>query len=148
MEDLRLHQINDVKLVGRVTRDPDIKYTARGDAFLKLTLAINRNFKDKEGTWQEETTFVPLALWREAAQRCYENTHKGSPIYIEGRLRSHRWETEEKVQKTVLEVDVRRIQFLSRKKNNPLENGQKEPSAYDSILLEPIKEGVEEAQVL
>ncbi len=148
MEDLRLHHINDVKLVGRVTRDPDIKFTARGDAFLKLTLAINRNYKDKEGNWQEDTTFVPLALWREAAQRCFENAHKGSPIYIEGSLRSHHWETEEKENRTVLEVDVRKIQFLSRRKNIQGESVQNKLNSYESMVLEPVKEGVKEAQVL
>ena len=58
-------------------------------------MAVNRRFKDGMGEWREEATFVPVTVWREAAERCRERLKKGSPVYVEGRLRSTSWETKD-----------------------------------------------------
>src|SRR5207237_10470000 len=76
---LRLLQLNDVRLVGRLTRDPEVRYTAKGQAVARLDIAVNRRFKDASGEWREEATFVPITVWREAAERCKERLKKGSP---------------------------------------------------------------------
>ncbi len=111
---LRLHSLNDVKLVGRITRDPELRYTGKGQAVCRLDLAVNRRYKDATGEWKEETSFVPVVVWRDAAQRCSERLKKGSPVYVEGRLRSRNWETKEGQKRTSLEVDSRSIQFLEK----------------------------------
>lgn len=111
---LRLHSLNDVKLVGRITRDPELRYTGKGQAVCRLDLAVNRRYKDATGEWKEETSFVPVIVWRDAAQRCSERLKKGSPVYVEGRLRSRNWETKEGQKRTSLEVDSRSIQFLEK----------------------------------
>ena len=89
MANLRLHQLNDVKLVGRLTRDPELRYTPKGQAVCRLRLAVSRRYKDKATQeWKEEASFIPVVVWREAAERCGERLKKGSPVYVEGRLRS------------------------------------------------------------
>jgi len=111
---LRLLQLNDVRLVGRLTRDPEVRYTAKGQAVARLDIAVNRRYKDGTGEWREEATFVPITVWRETAERCRERLKKGSPIYVEGRLRSTSWETKDGQKRTGLEVESYRLQFLAK----------------------------------
>jgi single-strand DNA-binding protein len=111
---LRLLQLNDIRLVGRLTRDPEVRYTPKGVAVAKIDIAVNRRFKDTLGEWREEATFVPVTVWREAAERCREKLKKGSPIYVEGRLRSTSWETKDGQKRSGLEVEAYRLQFLAK----------------------------------
>jgi single-strand DNA-binding protein len=111
---IRLLQMNDVRLVGRLTRDPEVRYTPKGQAVARLDLAVNRRFKDSLGEWREEATFVPVTVWRDAAERCRERLKKGSPIYVEGRLRSTSWETKDGQKRSGIEVEAYRLQFLAR----------------------------------
>jgi single-strand DNA-binding protein len=111
---LRLVQLNDVRIVGRLTRDPEVRYTPKGQAVARLDLAVNRRYKDGTGEWREDTTFVPVTVWREAAERCRERLKKGSPIYVEGRLRSTNWETKDGQKRSGMEVEAYRLQFLAK----------------------------------
>jgi single-strand DNA-binding protein len=111
---LRLLQLNDIRLVGRLTRDPEVRYTPKGVAVAKIDIAVNRRFKDTLGEWREEATFVPVTVWREAAERCREKLKKGSPIYVEGRRRSTSWETKDGQKRSGLEVEAYRLQFLAK----------------------------------
>lgn len=111
---IRLLQLNDVRLVGRLTRDPEVRYTAKGQAVARLDIAVNRRYKDGTGEWREEATFVPITVWREAAERCRERLKKGSPVYVEGRLKSTSWETKDGQKRSGLEVEAFRLQFLEK----------------------------------
>src|SRR6185312_13566868 len=111
---LRLLQLNDVRLVGRLTRDPEVRYTPRGQAVCRLDIAVNRRFKDSSGEWREEATFVPVTVWREAAERCRERLKKGSAVYVEGRLKSTSWETKDGQKRSGLDVEAYRLQFLTK----------------------------------
>jgi len=111
---LRLLQLNDVRLVGRLTRDPEVRYTPRGQAVCRLDIAVNRRFKDASGEWREEATFVPVTVWREAAERCRERLKKGSAVYVEGRLKSSSWETKDGQKRSGLDVECYRLQFLTK----------------------------------
>ena len=111
---LRLLQLNDVRLVGRLTRDPEVRYTPRGQAVCRLDIAVNRRYKDGTGEWREEATFVPVTVWRDAAERCRERLKKGSAIYVEGRLRSSTWETKDGQKRSGIEVEAYRMQFLTK----------------------------------
>ena len=119
---LRLLQLNDVRLVGRLTRDPEVRYTPRGQAVCRLDIAVNRRYKDSTGEWREEATFAPVTVWREAAERCRERLKKGSAVYVEGRLRSSTWETKDGQKRSGIEVEAYRLQFLT--KLNPDESAE------------------------
>jgi len=121
---LRLLQLNDVRLVGRLTRDPEVRYTPKGQAVARLDLAVNRRYKDGAGEWREEASFVPVTVWREAAERCRERLKKGSPVYAEGRLKSTSWETKEGQKRTGLEVEAYRLQFLAKTTDEPGESAE------------------------
>lgn len=131
MMTLRLHQLNDVRLVGRLTRDPELRFTAKGQAVCRIDLAVNRRYKDASGEWKDEASYIPVVVWREAAQRCSDRLKKGSPVYVEGRLRSRSWETKEGQKRTSLEVDSRSIQFLAKMENESEGGSDEEPKAVE-----------------
>lgn len=112
---VRLPEQNQVMLTGRLTRDPELMSTQSGVAKCWFSVAVNRRFQDKaSGEWKDDTSYVPVVVWREAAQRCKEKLKKGSPVHIEGRLRSRKFEDKASgSQRTVLEIEARRVQFLA-----------------------------------
>src|SRR2546430_1973258 len=130
---LRLLQLNDVRLVGRLTRDPEVRYTPKGQAVARLDLAVNRRFKDNSGEWREEATFVPVTVWRETAERCRERLKKGSPVYVEGRLRSTSWETKDGQKRSGLEIEAFRLQFLAKTSGEESSDGPAEAASEPSV---------------
>jgi len=113
MGTIKLHSLNDVKLVGRLTRDPELRYTTQGTAVCHFRLAVGRKYKDRaSGEWKEEVAFVPCNVWRETAERCGQRLKKGSPVFVEGRLKSRDWQTKEGQKRTDLELEIARVQFL------------------------------------
>jgi len=109
---IRLPEYNNVVLIGRVIRDPDLRYTQKGQAVCRFDVAVNRNYKDSNGEWQKEVCYVPIVVWRDAAIRCSERLKKGSPVHISGRLRTRSYEDKNGQKRNVLEVEAQRIQFL------------------------------------
>ncbi|MDP6955001.1 MAG: single-stranded DNA-binding protein [Planctomycetota bacterium] len=91
---------NKVILMGRLTRDPELRYTKSETAICKLGLAVNRRFKDgATGEWKEEPTFVDVTIWGKRGE-AYEKFHKkGDATFIEGSLRLDTWEDRESGQK-------------------------------------------------
>jgi single-strand DNA-binding protein len=113
-QNLRLPEQNNITLVGRLTHDPEVRFTTKGQAVCRFSIAVNRRYKDQAGTWQDDTSFVPVVVWGDSANRCGERLKKGGPVHVEGRLQSRAWETKEGQKRTSLEVIARRVQFLSK----------------------------------
>ena len=90
-----LREQNTVLLTGRLTRDPELKYTASGTAMCRFGLAVNRRYKDKTGEYKDDTTFVNCVIWREAAESVGKAVKKGTPVHVEGRLRSYDYKDKE-----------------------------------------------------
>ncbi|UCF78946.1 MAG: single-stranded DNA-binding protein [Candidatus Eiseniibacteriota bacterium] len=114
MSDVRLVSINKVLLSGRLTRDPELRYTPSGVAVITFSLALNRRYKDQSGEWKEEVSFVNVVAWQRQAELASEFLKKGSAVFVEGRLQSRSWETSEGGKRSVLEVRAERLQFLDR----------------------------------
>jgi single-strand DNA-binding protein len=114
VQTIRLPEMNLVQLVGRLTRDPELRFTQKGSAMCRFDLAVNRRYKDAvSGEWKDDTTFVPVVVWREVAERCKEKLAKGSPVQVEGRLKTREYEDKTGQKRKVMEVEARRIQFLA-----------------------------------
>ena len=113
-QNLRLPEQNSITLVGRLTHDPEVRFTGKGLAVCSFSIAVNRRTKDTSGTWKDDASFIPVVVWGDSANRCGERLKKGAPIHVEGRLQSRAWETKEGQKRTSLEVVARRVQFLSR----------------------------------
>jgi single-strand DNA-binding protein len=104
--------LNKVFLVGRLTRDPQLRYTPSGSAVADVGLAVNRVFTDASGQKREETCFVDVVLWKKQAETCARYLHKGNPIFIEGRLNYESWEGNDGQKRTRLRVVADNFQFV------------------------------------
>jgi len=105
--------LNKVFLMGNLTRDPELKYIPSGTAVADFSIAINRFFKNKEGTKTEDTCFVRVVVWANQAESCAKYLSKGRPVFIEGRLQSRSWEDKDGQKRSAMEVVAERVQFLS-----------------------------------
>ena len=103
---------NKVLLMGNLTKDPELRYTPQGTAVVNLRVAVNRRFRDRNQELKEETCFVTAVVWDKQAETANQYLHKGSPIFIEGRLQSRSWEDNSGQKRTTIEVRAERIQFL------------------------------------
>ncbi|MGD6816582.1 single-stranded DNA-binding protein [Metabacillus sp. 84] len=103
--------INHVTLVGRLTKDPEIRYTKDGAAVAHITLAVSRNFKNAAG--EIETDFVNCTLWRRTAENTANYCQKGSIIGVTGRVQSRKYENSERKMVYVTEVVADSVRFMS-----------------------------------
>ncbi|MDD5135873.1 MAG: single-stranded DNA-binding protein [Candidatus Omnitrophica bacterium] len=135
--------LNKVLLIGNLTRDPELRYIPSGSAVATFTVAVNRVYKDQAGEKKEQVSFIRVVVWGRRAEVCGEYLSKGSPIFVEGRLQSREWETQEGQKRSTVEVVADNVQFLrgAAKQGAP---GQRDtPPAPEEI--ETINLGEEQA---
>jgi len=106
--------VNKVILVGRLTRDPEIRNTASGQSVASLSLANNRFWKDKNGQRQEKTSFHNIVLWGRLAEIAGQYLTKGQEAYIEGRLESRKYVAKDGTNRYVTEVIAENMQLGSK----------------------------------
>jgi single-strand DNA-binding protein len=107
--------LNKVFLIGNLTRDPELRYTASGTAVADLGLAVNRRYTNGGGELKEDVLFITVVVWKNQAEAAAQYLAKGSPVHVEGRLQSRSWETKDGDKRTTFEVVAERLQFLGRK---------------------------------
>ncbi|HCE05262.1 MAG TPA: single-stranded DNA-binding protein [Verrucomicrobiales bacterium] len=90
---------NKVMLMGRLTRDPEVRYSANGTAITNIGLAVNRNWRNQDGQTQEEVTFVDVTAFGKRGEAVGQYLKKGRPIFIEGHLRMDQWDDKQTGQK-------------------------------------------------
>jgi len=96
---------NTVTLVGNLTRDPELRFTASGVARALFGIAVNRRWRDRaSGEWQEDTSFFNVVCWREMAENVSESLSRGSRVMVTGRLEQRTWETQDGENRSVIEV--------------------------------------------
>lgn len=104
---------NKVILLGNLTRDPELRYTPKGQAVAKLGLAVNRSYKTDSGEMKEEVTFIDIDAWGKQAELIGQYLRKGSPLFVEGRLRLDQWDDKNTGQKvSKLKVVMENFQFV------------------------------------
>lgn len=127
--------LNRVFLVGRLTRNPEVRYTSGGQAVTDLGLAVGRTYLTKTGEKKEEVCFLDVVVWGRQAETAGEYLTKGSPILVEGRLQMDSWETKEGEKRNRLKVLANRIQFLGRPKGASAEN-EPAPTTKEEEMVE------------
>ena len=100
---------NNVTVVGNLTADPELRFTASGVAMANISIADSRRYQDKNNEWQEDTSFFRGTCWREVAENVSESLVKGSRVIISGRLKQRSWETAEGEKRSVVELDIQEI---------------------------------------
>lgn len=126
--------INNVVLVGRLTRDPELKKTQSGISFVRFTLAVNRSFRDDSGETQAD--FINCIAWRAQAENLAKYMRQGSLIGVEGRIQTGSYETEQGMRYTT-DVVANNITFLESKgsQNNNGYQKQEEPQSYEPDIV-------------
>lgn len=104
---------NSVQLMGNLTRDPELRYTESGTAVCSFGIAVNEKYK-KDGDWEEKVHFFDVTVWARQAENCAEYLHKGSLVFLSGKLDFQTWEKEGE-RKSKVQVVANIVQFLNKK---------------------------------
>lgn len=125
--------MNKVVLIGRLTRDPELRYTQSGKAFCTFTLAVDRRFS-KQNNNQPTTDFIPCMAWDKLAEIVGNNLAKGRRVGVEGHLQTRNYEAKDGSKRSAFEVVVNELEFLDPKGQS---QGQFPPLSQ-SDMTEPI----------
>lgn len=112
--------LNRVVLVGRLTKDPELKYTPNGVPVARFTLAVNRTFSNQQG--EREADFIQCVVWRKAAENTANFLKKGSLAGVDGRIQTSSFEGQDGKRQYVTEVVAESVQFLEPKGNSNQNN--------------------------
>lgn len=132
--DLKVPRLNVVLISGRVTRDPELRYTPKGTPTLRFSIAADRSVKDENGNFQNVTTFVDIVTWSKLAEICSENLHKGSPVLVQGRLDIRNYTDRDNQPRKVTEIVAESVQFLEYKARN---DGAAEDNLHEVESVNP-----------
>ena len=105
--------LNRVQLIGYLGRDPESKYTPTGKRVTDFPIAMTNRWKDETGETKEHTEWVNIEAWGRLAETCHEYLGKGSLVYVEGRMKTDRYEDQEGDHRYFTKVVARTVQFLS-----------------------------------
>ncbi len=97
---------NQITVVGNLTREPELRYTPTGAAVVKIGVAVNRFYTNRNGEKVEQTDFFTVNAWRQLAENIAETCKVGQRVIVSGRLQSRTWETEEGQKRTVVEIEA------------------------------------------
>lgn len=103
--------LNQVTLMGNLTRDPELRQTPNGQTVTNFSLALNRSYKDQSGEWQEVTDYIDIVCWGPLAERVAQYLSKGRRCLVQGRLQSRSWEQEGQ-KRSKVEVLANDVTFL------------------------------------
>lgn len=115
--------INKVILVGNVGKDPEVRHLEGGASVASFTLATTERYRDKNGQSQELTEWHNIVAWRQLADLAGNYIHKGSQIYVEGRIRTRSWDDQNGQKRYQTEILADVIQLLGRKAEGPTPTG-------------------------
>jgi single-strand DNA-binding protein len=95
---------NNVTLVGNLTRDPELRFTPSGQPLANFGLAVNRRWQNRQGEWQEDTSFFNVVVWGDHGENASDSLGKGDRVIVTGRLDQRSWETDQGEKRSVIEV--------------------------------------------
>ncbi|MGI6649455.1 MAG: single-stranded DNA-binding protein [Bacillota bacterium] len=130
--------LNRVILIGRLTRDPEMRFTTSGIPVTTFSLAVDRSYTNKQG--ERETDFIDIVAWRQLGELCANYLSKGRLAAVEGRLEIQSYETQDGQKRRVARVVAQNVQFLSPKDSGA---GYKGSSSVDDLGSEVDIQGEE-----
>lgn len=107
--------VNKVIILGRLGRDPELRNTNNGNSVCSLAIATDESYTDKSGNKIEQTEWHRVSLFGRTADNCSQYLHKGSLVYVEGRLATRKYTDKEGVERQITEIKGDRVQFLDSK---------------------------------
>ena len=118
--------MNKVVLIGRLTRDPELRYTGSNTPVATFSLAVNRNFQNQNG--EREADFINIVVWRKQAENCKNFLTQGSQVAIEGRIQTRSYDDQNGQKRYVTEIVADNVEFLGSKGSS---TKNIEPTPYD-----------------
>ncbi|PSL48553.1 single stranded DNA-binding protein [Salsuginibacillus halophilus] len=137
--------MNTVNLVGRLTRDPELFYTKDGISLCKFTLAVQRSFRNNNGTFDAD--FIPCVAWRRQAETTAEYCHKGALVSVNGRVVTSSFETRDGQRATQTQIVAERVRFLITNKAETETPAAETEGAEHEVIGAPPPEMVREEPV-
>lgn len=134
--------LNRVALVGRLTRDPELRRTSNGKAVTSFNLAVERNFKSDD----QEADFINCVCWGKIAENTERYCSKGSMVSVDGRIQTRNYDNNQGQKVYVTEVIADSVQFISTKNNNTATAAQAQTNSY--VHNEPIQQFEDEGLVM
>ena len=123
--------LNQVTLMGNLTRDPELRQTPTGQNVTSFSLALNRSYKDQSGEWKEVTDYIDIVCWGPLAERVAQYLSKGRRCLVQGRLQSRSWE-QDGAKRSKVEVLANDVTFLdSRGGDDSGDSGASAPAASE-----------------
>ncbi|WP_031514305.1 single-stranded DNA-binding protein [Desulfofalx alkaliphila] len=126
--------LNKIILIGRLTRDPEPRYTTSGLAVTRFTIAVDRPFVNRQG--ERETDFIDVVTWQKLAEIVANNLSKGRLVAVEGRLQIRSYDDSQGIRRKAAEVVADNVRFLdrARDKDAPMSAGQGDGGGYASEI--------------
>lgn len=119
--------LNKIQIIGRLGRDPEVRYTTGGDAVCNFSVATSERWKDKtSGEMKEETTWHRVSAWGRQAEIVGEYLRKGSLVYVEGKMTSRKYTDQSGAEKESHEIRMQDMKMLSSREGGQQEGGQQQ----------------------
>lgn len=132
-------------LIGNLTRDPNLRYTPSGAAVCSFGLATNRAWTPTDGEKQERVDFHNIVAWAKLAEICGQILHKGDKVYVEGRIQTRDWKTEDGSDRRITEIVIDNMMLLARPKGGAPTEGDDVADVADEAVAASAETPVEEA---
>lgn len=110
--------LNKVMIIGRLGRDPEMRYTPSHRAVTNFNVAVGRSWKSADGERHSETEWFNVVAWGGLAEICHQYLSKGQQVYIEGRLQTRKWEDDEGQPRSTVEIVAKEMIMLGKNKKN------------------------------
>lgn len=117
-----MSRLNKIFLIGRLTKDPELRYIASGTPVSNFTLAVNRSFRSQANDQQQQTDFIDIVVWSKQAENCKQYLVKGQEALVEGRLQIRSYDAADGTKRRVAEVVADNVQFLSKPAHKDFNN--------------------------
>ena len=115
--------LNKVMIIGRLGRDPELRYTQSGSPVASLNIATDESYTDRDGNKVDRTEWHRVSVFQRQAETCANYLAKGSLVFVEGSLQTRKWQDQQGQDRYTTEIKAQRVQFLDRKGDAPREAG-------------------------
>ena len=148
---MSVRSLNKVLLIGNLTRDPNLRYTPNGTAVCSFGIATNRTWTPSEGgEKQEKVEYHNIVAWAKLAEICGSLLHKGDKVFVEGRMQTREWKSDDNIEKKITEVVIDNMMLLHSSGGRSMQDGEMgmdgdesfEPVAADATQAEDVADDI------
>lgn len=130
--------LNKVMIIGRLGADPELRYTQAGQPICSLRVATDESYTDKDGNRVERTEWHSVVAFGKTADHCNQFLHKGSLVYVEGKLSTRKWQDQNGHDRYTTEIRADHVQFLEKRENGPQKPAQRKERGDEQNNMDDI----------